>query len=93
MPDAESVTPEVVAEWMLSQLERKRWFYQDAAVHAIGRRFGEEFIYLNESGNPAIDRRVLRAFRKLTADTVIWDRSEFAWRKRAADDAPGRSQE
>lgn len=35
---------------------------------------GPEFIYENDNGNPAIDKRVLRAFRKASGDTVVWDR-------------------
>jgi hypothetical protein len=93
MPDAESVTPEAVAKWMLSQLEREGWLYQEDAVGQIGERFGAEFTYLNDGGNPAIDRRVLRAFRKLTDDKVVWDRSDRCWRRRTLDDAPGRMQE
>jgi len=31
----------------------------------LAKRFGEEFAYTtNNNGNPAIDRRILKAFRK-----------------------------
>ena len=59
----------------------------------IEREFGPGFIYKNESGNPAIDKRVLREFRELTESNVVWDRLAFAWRHRLPDDAPGRMQD
>ena len=88
-----TITPTDVAGWMLGQLEAGDWLTQEYAVAEISRRFGEEFVYLNDNGNPAIDKRILRAFRKLTEDTVIWDRWEFAWRKRTTSDGPTRKQE
>ena len=83
-------TPAEIAEWMLAQLTDDDWLYQQNAVSEIEQTFGEEFVYANENGNPAIDRRVLRAFRKISEDTVVWDRWAFAWRLKTADDGPGR---
>ncbi|EPL7296504.1 DUF6953 family protein [Klebsiella pneumoniae] len=48
---------------------------------------------MNANGNLSIDKKVLAKFRKLTNDTVIWDRGEKAWRKRQGYDAPGRQQD
>jgi len=67
--------------------------YQADAATEIAERFGSEFIYTNDNGNPAIDKRILRAFKKITGETVVWDRWDFCWRKRAEADAPGRKQE
>jgi hypothetical protein len=92
-PGTSEVTPDVIAQWMLSRLDRSKQLYQADAVEEIGKRFGTEFTYLNDSGNPAIDRRVLRAFKKISGDAVVWERWDFAWRKREAGDAPGRKQE
>jgi hypothetical protein len=89
----DDVTPEVVAQWLLGQLEQGKRLYQVDAAGEIANRFGDEFIYDNANGNPAIDKRVLRAFRKISSDTVVWDRWDFCWRKRTATDAPGRKQE
>jgi uncharacterized protein DUF6953 len=86
-------TPEVIAQWMLAELERRQNLYQADAVSEIAGKFGPEFTYLNENGKPAIDRRVLKAFRKLSGDTVVWERWDFCWRKRNQTDAPGRKQE
>lgn len=82
-----------VAQWMVDQIERDGSLYQEEAVDAIAEKFGEAFTYLNDAGNPAIARTVLAAFRRLTEQTVVWERSERCWRKREPDDGPGRSQE
>lgn len=82
-----------VAQWMLNQLEKKRLLYQDEVVFDLRREFGKEVSYLNENGNPAIDRKVLKEFKKLTGDTVIWERGDRCWRKRVKSDEPGRMQE
>ena len=89
------VTPLEIAQWMLDSVNAKpgEMFLQADAVEAIERRFGPEFVYENENGNPAIDTRVLRKFRKLSEDSVIWDRWEFGWRRRQPNDGPGRKQE
>ncbi|WP_404999754.1 DUF6953 family protein, partial [Escherichia coli] len=44
------------------------------------KQFGDTFVYLNANGNLSIDKKVLAKFRKLTNDTVIWERGEKAWR-------------
>lgn len=87
------VTPEVIAQWMVDHLEQQGSLYQTNAVDGIAKTFGDEFTYLNDNGNPAIDKRILRAFRKITGDTVVWERWDFCWRKREAGDAPSRKQE
>ena len=86
-------TPEQIAQWMAGQLEQQGSLYQADAVDGIAKWFGEQFTYLNGNGNPAIDKRVLRAFKKVTADTVVWERWDFCWRKRSEGDAAGRKQE
>lgn len=78
---------------MLDQIERDQQLAQAEAADAIASKFGPEWIYENENGNPAIDKRVLRAFRNLSGDAVVWDRWDFCWRKRQAGDSPGRKQE
>ena len=90
MGDDHTITPEDVAQWMLDELEKAGYLYQWEAVLEIQSRFGDEFTYLNESGNFAIDRRVFRAFRNLTEDTVVWRRTEGCWVKRGPHDPPGR---
>lgn len=99
MAQVDGATPESVAAWMVEQLDtpgtggRTTRLYQETAVYEIEQRFGAAFTYLNERGNPAIDKRVLRAFRRLTEASVIWERGEKAWRYRTERDGPGRQQE
>ena len=89
---SEPTTPREVAEWMVKELERIQFLYQEQAVYDIESKFGDVFVYINENGNPAIDKRVLREFRKLTGDKVIWESGERMWRKRESYDSPGRKQ-
>ncbi|EFV3691341.1 hypothetical protein E3025_003814 [Salmonella enterica] len=86
-------TVDDVAQWMKSELDNKNWLYQETVVYQIKKQFGDDFVYLNDNGNLSIDKKVLAKFRKLTSDTVIWERGEKAWRKRQSYDAPGRQQD
>ena len=88
--DVHMSTPEDVARWMLDELQKAGYLYQWEAILQIQSRFGDDFTYLNESGNFAIDRRVLRAFRHLTEDDVVWKRKECCWVIRGPHDPPGR---
>ena len=76
-----------VAQWMLDELKRQQgWLAQDDAAASIAEKFGESFLHDNDNGNLAISREVLAAFRTLTSETVVWQRSERAWRWREPDD-------
>lgn len=92
MPPPSKVTDAQVAQWMVEELDRVQYLYQQDAVYGIETRFGEPFYYLNESGNPAISKKVLAAFKKLTGDAVIWERGERMWRRRTDYDEAGRQQ-
>lgn len=81
-----------VAQWMFEELKREEDLYQNEVVYEIDRRFGSKFTYTNDNGNLAIDRDVLKEFRELTKDIVIWERGERRWRLREKYDDPGRSQ-
>ena len=60
--------------------------YQYEAVDEIAQKFGDEYIYTNELGNPAIDQRVLYEFRKLKGDDITWDRTDLFWHKETETD-------
>jgi len=77
---------------MLSTIKRDGDLYQDVAVNDIVTKFGGEFTYENDSGNLAISKKVLSAFRKLTEEIVVWEQGERRWRMRDISDAPGRRQ-
>lgn len=81
---------EEITRWMLAQLRADGVLYQDEAAAAIEARFGEAFVYENENGNLAIERKVLAAFRELTKATVVWEPGERSWRFREESDSPGR---
>ena len=85
-------TAREIAQWMVDQLEIRSELYQEDAVHEIAHMFGEEFTYENENGNAAIDKTVLKEFKKLTGDSVIWEHGQRMWRKRHDYDEPGRMQ-
>jgi hypothetical protein len=84
--------PRDVAEWMVDELKREKFLNQEHLVFDIQSKFGNEFTYTKDNGNLAIDKRVLREFRKLTEDSVVWDRSERLWRMREKYDTPGKRQ-
>lgn len=81
-----------VAEWMLAALDEDDILYQEQAVYDIQEKFGDAFVYENNSGNLAISKDVLAAFLKITGDDVVWSRSERMWRRREDTDEPGRQQ-
>jgi hypothetical protein len=85
-------TPREVAEHLAKIVHRDGELLQVDAVCEIEGRFGPQFVYDNENGNQAIDKTVLREFRKLTENSVIWNRSERYWRKRESFDAANRRQ-
>lgn len=90
MKGQDVATPEDIAQWMVEQVNDHS-LYQTSAAYQIADRFGEEFTYRNENGNRAIDPKVLKAFRALTEDAVVWHRRGRYWRKREEwDRAKGR---
>jgi hypothetical protein len=85
-------TAEDVATWLFDELKRRREIYQEEAVDEIATKFGAQFTYDNEVGNPAIDKKVLVAFNKITRTEVVWERSNRLWRFREKGDEPSRMQ-
>jgi hypothetical protein len=92
MSTKSKATPADVAAWMVQELQRDGVLYQDVAASGIQGQFGEAFVYFNNNGNLAIDKRVLAEFQKLTRDSVVWLRGERMWRKREEFDERGRRQ-
>jgi len=84
--------PTDVAKWMVEELRRSNYLYQETAVMEIATKFGDDFVYFNENGNLAISKAVLTQFRKLTGESVVWERGERMWRQREIHDEPGRLQ-
>jgi hypothetical protein len=86
-------SPLDVTLWMQAKIDADGTLYQEVAVYEIIDRFGEDFAYINSNGNCAIAKPVLKEFKRLTGDYVIWIRGERYWRKREDGDAEGRQQE
>ena len=87
------VKPRDVAQWMFDELKRRRELYQEDAVGDIQRKFGQEFIYTNSEGGASISKSVLRSFRTITGNDVVWERGAKLWRPRQVPDGPGRQQD
>jgi hypothetical protein len=93
LPDKTTIEADAAAKWMLAELEKQDGvLYQEDAASQIADRFGERFVYENESGNACIDRQVLAAFRKLTGESVVWISGERLWRTRELGDESTRQQ-
>jgi TIR domain len=84
--------PSDVAKWMRDKIIEDETMSHEQFVSKIRDEFGEEFIYTNENGNPAISKTVLKEFRKLTENLVVWDKGERRWRLRGEHDTPGKRQ-
>lgn len=86
-----NATAQDVAQWMLSEVRRRRRLHQSWAAAMIASEFGQEFIYRNKNRHLAIDGRVLAAFRKLYGETVVWHRGPKYWElKQMRDQSPPR---
>jgi hypothetical protein len=86
------MTAKEVADWMLAKITKDKEVYQEDVVYEIEKKFGREFVYENESGNIAIGKNVLKEFRKLTEDIVVWERGARFWRMRVKSDPLGKRQ-
>lgn len=89
---ATTQTPDDVARWMVEELRRGKYLYQETVVDDIQSKFGADFVYINENGNLAISKKVLSSFKQITSNTVIWERGQRLWRFREKHDEPGRQQ-
>ncbi len=64
---------------MVDRIKANQVEYQEDIVSDIETLFGPEWVYENDNGNPAINKKVLAEFRTLHAGSIEWDRSERAW--------------
>lgn len=86
------VTEKDVAQWMLDEVLNKGYLEQCAVVHVILKKFGNDFVYQNDNGNLAIEKKVLNIFNNLSSDNVVWLKSERAWSPRKEHHALNRQQ-
>jgi hypothetical protein len=74
---------------MQRKIREERILNHRDAVEGIRQHFGDEFIYINKNGNPAIREDVLQEFRHITEQSVVWELGMLRWRKRREDDPRG----
>ncbi|MFC5700795.1 DUF6953 family protein [Cohnella faecalis] len=72
-------TAQQVAEWMVEEIRFRGILHQADAIAHVRTNFGEQFVFVNESGNASLDKEVKKAFRKLHGGKVAWDRDGFFW--------------
>ena len=84
---ASKFTAKDVAQHMLSVFRSAGELAQEDAVYEIEAKFGSDFVYENDNGNPAISKAVLNEFRKISPDAV-WERGMKLWRQRYDYDDP-----
>jgi hypothetical protein len=83
----DTYTYKQVAAYIAQELEKRKYLYQEDIVFEIERKFGPEFVFINENGNMAIIKEVLKEFRNLTPN-VVWERGNRLWRERQNFDDP-----
>ena len=84
------MTPDVVAAWMFTQVERDGCIYQDDVVDYLVKAKREDLLSENADGNQVVGRAVLAAFLKMTESTVVWVKPDRYWRWRVSEDESGR---
>ena len=68
-----------VGHWMVEHIRSNGGETQETMIRLIAERFPEWGSYVNRDGNPVIDPKVLRQFRKLHGGSIEWDKAERMW--------------
>lgn len=96
MPEEYDVTDNsrigAVATWMMDHIAGGRPLYQEHVARHVRQHVGEDLTYRNKNGNWALDKRINEAFKTLSGERVVWERSSQCWRLRRSGDKPGRMQ-
>ncbi|MGK9261191.1 hypothetical protein KXS15_09530 [Sinorhizobium meliloti] len=71
-----------VAQWMVDQMGTSARLYQETIVRKIKKHWGDDYVYKNQNGNLAISKEVLKEFKALTEESLVWERGERAWRRK-----------
>lgn len=75
-----------IAKWMTQQF-KGNYLYQEDVAWQLHTNLKGQATYTNDNGNIAINKDILREFRKLTDGQVVWERGEKAWRKLSKNEA------
>lgn len=68
-----------VAAWMVNTIKESGKLQQVDAIAYVRAHFGEEHVFVNENGNASLSKEVKKAFRKLHAGRIAWERDGFFW--------------
>jgi hypothetical protein len=68
-----------VVQFMIDELNRSKILYQRDIVLQIQDKFGDDFTYINDSGNCAISKKVLQLFKNKRPSNTDWCRGEKCW--------------
>lgn len=79
-----------ILEWMLAKINKDGCLYQDDVVDRLVKTKQEALLRENSDGNLVLGKSLLDAFRKATADDIVWVKHDFYWRPRVREDEPGR---
>lgn len=75
---------------MVDKLELDECLYQDDVVDYLVRNGNEPLLRENADGNLVLDIALLKSFKDITHDNVVWVQSDFYWRYRVAEDEESR---
>ncbi|MBL8578893.1 MAG: hypothetical protein JNK47_16845 [Mesorhizobium sp.] len=81
-----------VAQWMMGEVSSGKRLYQTRVAQHVRQHVDASLTSRNKNGNWALDKRINDAFRELSGDGVVWERSQQLWRLRKPSDKPGRMQ-
>jgi hypothetical protein len=92
MAVATNGSPQAIAAWMLTEVERRGRLYSAAAAEEVDRLHGAPLVGYDEEGMPFLNKPVVDAFQELSGDGIVWSMSGRYWRRREPSDRPGRQQ-
>lgn len=81
-----------MTERFIEHLNKFSVLNHEEAIGILHIEYDGEFVIINEQGNQVIDKTLLKAFKDATSATVVWDKTEKAWRFREDHDTTSRSQ-
>lgn len=74
-----AATAQDVATWMVEVIKEQGSLQQVDAIAYVRTHFGEAHVFVNENGHASLSKDVKKAFRKLHAGRIAWDRDHFFW--------------
>lgn len=71
-----------IAQWLNDEIMRKGDLYQYDAAKMIKGLFGDEYVFISESGNLRINEQVLRVFNKIKGLDISYDKIDHFWHRK-----------